>query len=42
MTADFQLPSFVSSAASNLIKNIITVDPSKRYSIRDIKANSWY
>ena len=33
LTADFHIPRFVSADAKDLIRNILTVDPTNRFSI---------
>ncbi|CAD8206414.1 unnamed protein product [Paramecium octaurelia] len=42
LTADFHIPRYVSLDGKDLIKNILTVDPSKRYNIDQIKAHKWW
>ncbi|CAK59664.1 unnamed protein product (macronuclear) [Paramecium tetraurelia] len=42
LTADFHIPRYVSLDGKDLIKNILTVDPNKRYNIDQIKAHKWW
>lgn len=39
---DFFIPDHVSDEASNLLKNILNVDPEARYTIDQIKADPWF
>jgi 5'-AMP-activated protein kinase catalytic alpha subunit len=38
----FNFPSFISDSGKDLIKRILTTDPSKRITIAQIKAHPWY
>ncbi|CAD8182914.1 unnamed protein product [Paramecium pentaurelia] len=42
LTADFHIPRYVSLDGKDLIKNILTVDPNKRYNIEQIKTHKWW
>lgn len=42
LSADYQLPSFVSAEASDLIKRILTTDPCQRITIEAIKEHPWF
>lgn len=42
MQGDFSIPSFVSNAATDLIKRILTTDPEKRFTLEQIKAHQWF
>jgi serine/threonine protein kinase len=39
---DYQLPSFVSSGPSDLVKKLLTTDPSKRSTARQVRCHPWY
>lgn len=41
-SADFQMPSFISESASDLISNMLNVDPYERYDLDQIKEHSWF
>lgn len=40
--ADYALPEWISPGAKNLIKNLLVVDPEKRFSIVDIMKDPWF
>jgi len=42
LKADYKLPSFLSDNAKNLISMILNPDPTKRYTIKDIREHPWY
>jgi len=42
MSGDYKVPKHVSSEAKDLIKNILNTDPTKRYTIEEIRKHSWY
>jgi 5'-AMP-activated protein kinase, catalytic alpha subunit len=42
LEADFQVPSFISPEASDLINRILTTDPEKRITISEIKQHPWF
>ena len=39
---NFEIPSFLSEEAINIISHILVVDPNKRYNINDIKKHPWF
>jgi 5'-AMP-activated protein kinase catalytic alpha subunit len=39
---DYKIPSFVSDKVKDLIKRILNTDPSKRFTIQQIKNHSWF
>jgi len=41
LSGDYTIPSFVSEDGRDLIKNILTTDPAKRYTIEDIRKHPW-
>ncbi len=42
LSADFQVPKFVSNEAKDLITCILNTDPEKRYKIEDIRKHPWF
>lgn len=38
----YNVPEFVSSEAQDLIRRMLTIDPSKRISVREIRKHSWF
>lgn len=42
MAGDYTIPKFVSPEGKDLIKNILTTDPAKRYTIEDIRRHPWF
>lgn len=40
--ADYALPEWISPGAKNLIRNLLVVDPEKRFSIVDIMKDPWF
>jgi 5'-AMP-activated protein kinase catalytic alpha subunit len=40
--AEYQIPSFVSDAARDLLTRVLNTDPDKRYTIAEIKAHPWF
>lgn len=42
LNADYQLPDHVSQEASDLLAQILTTDPEKRITIKEIKNHDWY
>jgi 5'-AMP-activated protein kinase, catalytic alpha subunit len=38
----FTIPNYISDSAKDLLKKILTTDPSKRYNINMIKSHAWY
>ena len=41
LSGDYSIPKFVSSEGRDLIKNILNTDPTKRYTIDDIRRHPW-
>ena len=42
LKADYKLPSFLSDDAKDLIHLILNPDPTKRFTIKDIREHAWY
>ncbi|KAL4499059.1 hypothetical protein ABPG72_016961 [Tetrahymena utriculariae] len=42
LAGDYQIPKFVSSEGKDLIKNILNTDPTKRFTISDIRKHPWF
>ena len=42
MKGDYQIPSFVSSKARDLLKRVLNTDPKSRYDIKQIKSHPWF
>ena len=42
LSADFEMPSFLSPEAQDLINRILTTDPEKRITISQIKLHPWF
>lgn len=42
LSADYQMPNFISAEAKDLIKRILTTDPEKRITIEEIKTHPWF
>lgn len=42
LSADFQVPKFISAEAKDLITNILNTDPEKRFKIEDIRKHPWF
>ena len=42
MAGDYTVPKFVSPECKDLIKNILTTDPTKRYTVDDIRRHPWF
>ena len=42
LNCDFLIPGFISKASKDLIKKILNTDPTKRYTIAEIRAHEWY
>ena len=42
LSADYTIPNHVSPEAKDLLKNILNIDPSKRYTISDIRCHVWF
>ena len=41
MSADYQLPKFLSSQCKDLIRKILNTDPEQRYKVGDIRNHTW-
>lgn len=42
LAGDYKIPKFVSPEGRDLIKCILNTDPTKRYTIEDIRKHSWF
>lgn len=42
LACDYSIPSSISTNLKDLMKKILNTDPTKRYSIGDIRAHDWY
>lgn len=42
LQADYELPEHISDEATDLIRRILTTDPDKRITIKDIKKHPWF
>ena len=42
LSANYQIPSFVSPECRDLIKKILDTDPRTRYTVSDIRKHPWY
>ena len=42
MSGDYKFPKYISQEAKDLIKNILNIDPQKRYTISDIRKHIWF
>lgn len=42
LAGDYQIPKYLSSEAKDLIRCILNTDPTKRYTINDIRKHSWF
>jgi 5'-AMP-activated protein kinase catalytic alpha subunit len=42
LSADYQLPNFISPEAADMISRILTTDPEKRITIAQIKQHPWF
>eukprot|EP00443_Scrippsiella_acuminata_P086144 CAMPEP_0115460390 /NCGR_PEP_ID=MMETSP0271-20121206/46753_1 /TAXON_ID=71861 /ORGANISM="Scrippsiella trochoidea, Strain CCMP3099" /LENGTH=346 /DNA_ID=CAMNT_0002887083 /DNA_START=24 /DNA_END=1061 /DNA_ORIENTATION=- len=40
--AEFEIPKFVSSSVADLIRGMLTTDPTKRLTLRGIRQHTWY
>jgi hypothetical protein len=40
--AEYEMPNFVSKEVADLISGMLTVDPTRRYTLEDIRAHQWY
>ena len=42
LNCDFLIPGFISKASKDLIKKILNTDPTKRFTMTEIKNHEWY
>jgi 5'-AMP-activated protein kinase catalytic alpha subunit len=42
LNCDYLIPGFISKSSKDLIKKILNTDPTKRLTIKDIRAHEWY
>ncbi|CAD8138137.1 unnamed protein product [Paramecium octaurelia] len=42
IAGDIKFPKFITNEAKDLVKNILNTDPSKRYTIQEIRKHSWF
>lgn len=42
LSGDYSCPKFITPEAKDLLKNILNTDPTKRYSIQDIRRHVWF
>ena len=42
LAGDYKIPKFLSPEVKDLIKNILNTDPTKRYTIEDIRRHPWF
>lgn len=42
LNCDFLIPGFISKASKDLIKKILNTDPTKRFTVEDIRQHEWY
>lgn len=42
LSADYQIPKFVSSEGKDFLKRILDTDPNTRITMNEIKANNWF
>lgn len=42
LSADFDMPNFISPEAQDLVSRVLTTDPDKRISIAQIKQHPWF
>ncbi len=42
LNGDFTIPKFVSEECTGLMKKILSIDPSKRFKVEDIKSHKWF
>jgi serine/threonine protein kinase len=42
MAGSYEIPNFISNEARDLIKNILNIDPEKRYTVEDVKKHPWF
>ena len=42
LSADYQIPKFISSECADFLSKILNTNPDTRYSIEDIRAHPWF
>ena len=42
MAGEFQIPKFISAEGKDLLKNVLNIDPNKRFRIDDIRSHKWF
>jgi 5'-AMP-activated protein kinase catalytic alpha subunit len=42
LSGQFKIPTFISASAKNLLENILVLNPSKRFTIDEIKNHEWF
>ena len=42
MSADYDFPVTISTSARDFLERILTIDPTKRYNIKDIRSHPWF
>lgn len=42
LTADFHLPRYLSSDAKDLLRNILCIDTTKRFTVQQIQKHNWW
>ena len=42
LNCDYLIPGFISKASKDLIRKVLNTEPSKRYTIADIRGHEWY
>jgi serine/threonine protein kinase len=41
LNCDYLIPGFISKASKDLIKKILNTDPTKRFTVKDIREHEW-
>jgi 5'-AMP-activated protein kinase catalytic alpha subunit len=42
LNCDYLIPGFISKASKDLIRKILNTDPSKRFTVKEIRNHEWY
>jgi len=42
LSGDYSCPKYISIESKDLIKNILNIDPAKRYGIKEVRSHVWY
>ena len=42
LNCDYLIPGFISKSSKDLIKKLLNTDPTKRFTVADIRAHEWY